>query len=195
MTDFAIDTLNITAAVVPPKKMPLLYAGLFGAAMTLAAPTAGVTLPSTRSVQLVQVWTSGVNAPASPDSASAVRRLKERSGLSWQQLADAFGVSRRSLHFWVNGGNMAPSSEDRLRVLTQVVDGIRSARPAVVRHTLLTRGVDGRSPLEELVSGVTPRRVVPHKSIAAQLNAVQDDTKHPGRVISSKTLPIKLAEF
>lgn len=175
--------------------MPLLYAGLFGAAMTLAGPTAGVTLPSTRSVQFAPPWTSGVNAPSPPDGASAVRSLKERSGLSWQQFADAFGVSRRSLHFWVNGGNMAPSSQDRLRVLTEVVDGIRSAHPAVVRDTLLTPGADGRSPFDELVSAVTPRRVVPRKSIAAQLNTVQDDTKHPGRVISSKTLSIKLAEF
>lgn len=195
MTAFTIDTRHMTSATVTPKKMPLLYAGLFGAAMAVAGPTVGVTSPSPSAVQFSQSWTTGVNAPVRPDTASAVRRLKERSGLSWQQLADAFGVTRRALHFWVNGGKMAPASEERLRTLTQVIDGFRSANPKIVREALLAPGTTGVSKLVELTSAVTPRRVGARRSIADQLNAVQDDTKHSGRVISSTTVPVKLPEL
>lgn len=190
MKDFAIETRAMTATLVP-KKLPVIYAGLVGAALTFT--TVGVTPPPAPSMEFAHVWTSGVTAATRPDTANAVRDLKRRSGLSWQQLADAFGTSRRSLHFWANGGNMASANVGRLQALTQIVDGYAPANPAAVRAALLAPRSGRSSQLEELIGEVRQRRTAPRTSVATHLNAVLDDTKHPGRVISSKTVPVKLS--
>lgn len=193
MTDYALDTRGMTVTVTP-KKLPSLYAGIVGAAM-LTMTTVGVTPPPAQSMEFAQVWTTGVTGAARLDTANAVRSLKKRSGLSWQQLADAFGVSRRSLHFWANGGNMASASVRRLDALTKAVDGLGQLDATAARVALLAPRTDGGSQLDDLIREVTPRRVAARTNIAAQLNAMHDDTKHPGSVRSSKTLPVKLAEF
>lgn len=193
MTDYMLDARAMTSTVVP-KKAPALYAGIVGAAM-LTVTTVGITPPLAPSMEFAQVWTTGVTGAQRPDTANAVRGLKKRSGLSWQQLADAFGVSRRSLHFWANGGNMAAASVRRLEALSKVIAGVGLVDPVAVRSALFAPRAGGRSHFEELVAEVTPRRRAARTSVAVQLNAVQDDTKHPGRVRSSKTLPVKLAEF
>src|SRR6266542_2454198 len=41
-----------------------------------------------------------------PSVALSVRHLYEASGLTWEQLARLFGVSRRAVHNWANGGRM-----------------------------------------------------------------------------------------
>ena len=192
MTSFAIDTPSTTSALAP-RRLPPFYAAIVGAVMTCT--TVGVTLPRTLTMEFTYLWTSGAARAPRVDTASAVRGLKSRSGLSWQQLADAFGVSRRSLHFWANGGNMATASAQRLEALTQIVDGHAPAEPAAVRAALISSRASGRSQLEELIGEVTPRRIAARVSVADQLNAVGDDTKHPGSVRSSRTLPVKLAEF
>ncbi|MDP9442015.1 MAG: hypothetical protein M3P34_07545 [Actinomycetota bacterium] len=193
MTDYALGARAMTSTAVP-KKTPALYAGVVGAAM-LTMTTAGITPPSASSMEFAQVWTTGVTGAQRPDTANAVRGLKKRSGLSWQQLADAFGVSRRSLHFWANDGNMAAASVRRLEALIRAVERVGLVDPVAVRSALLAPRPGGRSHFEELVAEVAPRRLAARTSVAVQLNAVQDDTKHPGRVRSSKTLPVKLAEF
>jgi transcriptional regulator with XRE-family HTH domain len=193
MTDYALAARGMTLTV-PPKKAPAVYAGIAGVAM-LAMTTVGITPPPAQSMEFAQVWTTGIAGVLRPDTASAVRGLKRRSGLSWQQLAEAFGVSRRSLHFWANGGNMATASARRLEALSKVIDAVGAVEPAVVRAALLATRSGGRSQFSDLVAEVTPRRLAARTSIDGQLNAVDNGTKHPGTVRSSKALPVKLAEF
>jgi transcriptional regulator with XRE-family HTH domain len=193
MTDYALDARSMTLTVVP-KKAPAVYAGIAGVAM-LAMTTVGITPPPAQSMEFGQGWTTGITGAPRPDTASAVRSLKRRSGLSWQQLADAFGVSRRSLHFWANGGNMAAASAQRLNALSKVIDAVGAVEPAAVRAALFSTRAGGGSQFSDLVAEVTPRRLSPRTSIDGQLNAVDSGTKHPGTVRSSKALPVKLAEF
>lgn len=54
---------------------------------------------------------------------SAVVEIRQRSQLTWEQLARVFGVQRRSLHFWARGAR--PSSENVERILRVL---------AIVRH-------------------------------------------------------------
>ncbi len=73
------------------------------------------------------------NAPAEPDqiaatdsdvTSRAVSELRRVSGLTWKQLAQIFGVSRRSVHFWASGKPMNSANE---RHLLKVLDIVREA--------------------------------------------------------------------
>lgn len=50
-----------------------------------------------------------------------LREIKEKSGLTWDQLAKGFGVSRRTVHMWMAGGKMSAGNQERLiRLATDV---------------------------------------------------------------------------
>lgn len=60
--------------------------------------------------------------PIRPDrtesTRQAVNELRKLSGLTWEQLARLFGVSRRSVHFWASGKPLSEAHEQAvLRVL------------------------------------------------------------------------------
>ncbi|MBK8264502.1 MAG: helix-turn-helix transcriptional regulator [Nannocystis sp.] len=54
----------------------------------------------------------------------ALSELRRTSGLSWDQLAQLFNVSRRSVHFWASGKPLSAANE---RKLLRVLDIIRTA--------------------------------------------------------------------
>lgn len=54
----------------------------------------------------------------------AVSELRRVSGLTWEQLAQVFGVSRRSVHFWASGRPMNSANEQHL---LKVLDIVREA--------------------------------------------------------------------
>jgi transcriptional regulator with XRE-family HTH domain len=68
--------------------------------------------------------TASSQAPAvssATDAPAAMRQLRLLTGLTWEQLASVFGVSRRAVHFWANGEPMTAANEQRLsRVLAMV---------------------------------------------------------------------------
>jgi transcriptional regulator with XRE-family HTH domain len=45
--------------------------------------------------------------PAGVASADSIRTIYERSGLTWEQLARLFGVSRRAVHAWASGSRVS----------------------------------------------------------------------------------------
>jgi len=72
------------------------------------------------------------------------------------QVADLFGVSRRAVHFWVEGGNMAAYNVARLQHLQMELAYLVGATPADVRKGLFTLD-DGRStPYARLIDEVNP---------------------------------------
>ncbi|MXV95309.1 MAG: hypothetical protein F4Y07_16460 [Gemmatimonadetes bacterium] len=54
----------------------------------------------------------------------AISELRRISGLTWEQLGQLLGVSRRSVHFWASGKPLNASNEQRLM---RVLDVVRSA--------------------------------------------------------------------
>jgi len=76
---------------------------------------------------------------------SAIMELRRLSGLTWDQLATLFNVTRRSLHFWASGKQVNAPNEERLRRVLAVV---RKADRA-----LLLEDRDGMVPLALLASG------------------------------------------
>jgi transcriptional regulator with XRE-family HTH domain len=87
-------------------------------------------------------------------TANAVALLRDRSGLSWEQLARLFGVSRRSLHKWAAGGTLNSRNAERLAELSAVVGAVPGG-PAEVRAFLLAPGTDGRTPFQRLIEAVS----------------------------------------
>ena len=51
----------------------------------------------------------------------AVSELRRISGLTWEQLAGLFGVSRRSVHFWASGKPLNATNHERLMRVLDVV--------------------------------------------------------------------------
>ena len=53
----------------------------------------------------------------------AVSELRRISGLTWEQLAGLFGVSRRAVHFWASGKPLNATNHQRLMRVLDVVRG------------------------------------------------------------------------
>lgn len=75
----------------------------------------------------------------------AVRELQARAGLTWQQLAKALGVSRRTLHLWANDGPMSAPHSERLAKFERLVTKHDVGDPAATRLALLRSTGSGLS--------------------------------------------------
>lgn len=82
----------------------------------------------------------GATAPA-----LAVRALHDRSGLTWEELARLFGVSRRAVHSWAAGGRMNAHHSELLSKLTLVVESVDTGDPAHTRGRLMAPSSVGAS--------------------------------------------------
>lgn len=74
-----------------------------------------------------------------------IQKLHGESGLTWEQLARLFGVSRRALHLWASGGRLNAANEELLVSLVSLVGGISEDTPAGKRVALLRQRSDGKS--------------------------------------------------
>lgn len=86
----------------------------------------------------------------SSDIPGAIADLRLLSGLTWEQLGELFGVSRRSVHFWASGKPANAANEQRL---LRVLDIVRLADRGDVASTraALLRVTKGTSPFELLI--------------------------------------------
>lgn len=68
---------------------------------------------------------------------SAINTIRKSSGLTWEQIADLFQVSRRSLHFWASGKALAAENEARLMQILGVLRYIDRGDSFRTRRALL----------------------------------------------------------
>lgn len=68
---------------------------------------------------------------------SAVNELRLISGLTWDELGQLLGVSRRSLHFWASGKPLSAQNEERVTRLLAVVRFIDRGNARNNRKALL----------------------------------------------------------
>ena len=121
------DTPDSHISALGSANRPALDAGFI-----LAEPMTANTYPEGRWA----VWTTGApgcsRAAAGPaaqfdympseSTAEAVMEIRRRSGLTWQELAELFEVSRRSVHHWANGN---PVSAGRERTIRRMLAALR----------------------------------------------------------------------
>jgi DNA-binding transcriptional regulator YiaG len=93
------------------------------------------------------------NAESRTDS-EEVTWIKRHSGLTWDQLGKIFGVSRRAVHMWVNGGRLNESNARRVRSFSAIIRDVESEipqpTPEMVRARLLQVESDGLSIIDRL---------------------------------------------
>ena len=122
---------------------PALNAGVI-----LAEPTTANTYPEGRWA----MWTTGApgysRAAAGPaaqfdyipseSTAESVLEIRRRSGMTWQELAELFGVSRRSIHHWANGKPVSAGRERTIRRMLAALRHLDRGDRAGTRAMLLT---------------------------------------------------------
>jgi transcriptional regulator with XRE-family HTH domain len=143
----------------PPRHLSWVVSA--GMALSLVSGTSSfVAMPLVRYVDAAGATTGtggflAPHPPAEPSTAEAIGRLRDRSGLSWDQLAGMFGVSRRSVHKWAGGGALNAGHTARLRHLTQLVGGL-GPTPAAVRAQLFMPDRNGATLYQQLVRQALP---------------------------------------
>ena len=120
------------------------------------------------------VW--GVIRWAVPDqpraaAGSRVRQLKDDAALTWDQVRQLFGVSRRAVHMWACGARMNSRNEERLTELLQVVSRLGTS-PQQRREALMTaRDGAGRSLFQELLLETGPHQRVDVEALLGSTGA------------------------
>jgi DNA-binding transcriptional regulator YiaG len=110
-------------------------------------------------LQLLEIQTASdlavtYSLPITVESAQVtIHELKKLSGLTWEQLAKIFNVSRRSLHFWASGKPITPFNEEHLRSLLATIRYIDRGSPDINRGALLQPQQDSIMPLDLLIAG------------------------------------------
>lgn len=71
-------------------------------------------------------------------AADMITELRETTSFTWDQVSKMLGVSRRTVHLWAAGGNMAAHNEERLVNVLREVREIRNSNPGEERMKLLS---------------------------------------------------------
>jgi DNA-binding transcriptional regulator YiaG len=132
-----------------------------------------------RSPRVAQT-TSGLSVPLGERPGAAIAELRRLSGLTWDQLARLFRVSRRSLHFWASGKAMMPTNEEHLQRLVAVLRKVNCGSGSTNRAMLLTPRDDGTIPFDLLEEGRYEQvvSVLGHgQSVPRLMPRLSDETK------------------
>lgn len=86
-----------------------------------------------------------------PSTADTVRGLHRRSGLTWDELARIFDVSRRTVHAWANGSRMNQAHAARLSDIAASIEIFAHPSPDQTRAALHAPAASGVSPYQGLV--------------------------------------------
>lgn len=121
-----------------------------------------------------------------PSSAARVRSLHRRSGLTWEQLARAFGVSRRAIHAWARGGRMNARNAERLGRIEEVVAENEDYSAELTREALLRPTPAGVSPLQALLR--TAHGQPPSADLIAILTSSGEGPNIPGNSTSHENV-------
>lgn len=82
---------------------------------------------------------------------SAISELRLLSGLTWDQLGELFGVSRRSVHYWVSGQALNREHERHVREVLDIVK-VADRGSAQANRAMLSEVREGRSGLALLAA-------------------------------------------
>lgn len=77
-----------------------------------------------------------VQAAPAQSTATIVRDLHTKSGLTWEQLGRLLGVSRRAVHLWAAGGRVNSRHLELLAQLRGIIDNLPAGN-AFQRRTLI----------------------------------------------------------
>lgn len=94
------------------------------------------------------------------DAASTkLYELRRFTGLTWEQLAQMLGTSRRTLHLWANGGAISPANRERLGRTLAAIKNIDRGNATDNRDLLLRDAGDGGILLDVFSRGESDKAV------------------------------------
>jgi transcriptional regulator with XRE-family HTH domain len=116
-------------------------------------------------------------------------QLKKRADLSWGEVAEALGVSSRSIHLWMKGARISPRHARRIAELSALVATEDQGNPARTRSRLYAPTTDGTSRLEGFARASRPERKRPLSSQrpADFLSSEDEEVEPPTRVIRASS--------
>ncbi len=123
--------------------------------ISLDTTTSGITADQDL-LAAMEMTTSGIALPSTSSSETtqkALSELRRLSGLTWEQLAKVFNVSRRSLHFWASGKPLSSSSEEQLNRVLGAIQYIDRGSASLNRSLLLKPDANGNLPIDLLIAG------------------------------------------
>ena len=82
--------------------------------------------------------------------ANAITEIRRISGLTFEQLAKVFAVTRRTLHLWVSGQRMQPAKQEHVQRTLAAIRRIDRGAPDLTLAALLG---DGAKALDLLAGG------------------------------------------
>lgn len=133
----------------PTKNPPLLFFVVGAATATSVLLGAPAAVPAAQSGTSVVISMPAAASPRVTESTAAkVKRMREQSGLTWDQFARAFNVSRRAVHHWASGGNLSAANSGLLVEFDRLLSVIQSSDSDEVRQRLVSPDKSGESPLD-----------------------------------------------
>ena len=148
-------------------KLVVLVAGTLSTPGTTSAPMEAIVpyyqheiSTSSAGIQCVNLpITDEVEEPSNEITKQAICDLRRISGLTWEQLGELFGVTRRTVHFWASGKSMNAENARQLMAVYEAVSQSMASDAATTRALLFTVGPDGKSAFDLLRENQIPAAV------------------------------------
>lgn len=124
-----------------------------GLALTMGFAASEVTSSESQRTSIpnvVEQTSAGASVVPVERQGAAIAELRRLSGLTWDQLAKLFDVSRRALHFWASGKAMTSANQEHLQRVLGFVRQIDRGSASANRAALVTVDKDGVLPLDLL---------------------------------------------
>lgn len=117
--------------------------------------------------------------------ASYIMEIRRRSGLTWAELGDLFGVSRRSVHYWANGQPVSAGHDRTIRRILVAIRYLDQGSQAGTRSLLLAVDRDtGTSTFDLLRDGcfeLAKKRVGSIRTLPFQRTDLSDSAQDARR--------------
>lgn len=102
-----------------------------------------------------------IDSTDSSSTAEPVRALQTRSGLTWNELGRALGVSRRTVHNWSSGKRISERHAKRLEEFAQLIQQVGGPTPNDTRLRLISPDINGISPLSKFETESRSKSQIP----------------------------------
>lgn len=96
---------------------------------------------------------SGLTAEQETPVGPAIMELRRLSGMTWEQLASLFEVSRRTVHFWASGKALNSYNEEKLYRVLSIIRQVDRGTAQENRELLFTAQAGGIVPIELIRAG------------------------------------------
>lgn len=145
-TIFAVEDQDFGSSTWPPKNNFSKAVFIGGALMGMVSSTSSISIPKD---VLYPVELTNTGFQTSPRAKDMIRKIRLRSGLTWEKLSTILKVSRRSLHAWADGAEIKSENFIHLEAVYQTISKIDQG-DASVNRALLLAPLQGRMPIQLL---------------------------------------------